>query len=51
MGGPFPARAGTVDAQDGRAGVGQHHRAEGRRADARELEHPHPGQRPAARVR
>ena len=49
--GPTPARAGTVDAQDGRAGVGEHHGAEGRRADAGELEHPHPGQRPAARVR
>ncbi len=49
--GPSPARAWTVDAQDGRACVGEHHGAEGCRADARELEHPHRGQRPAVRVR
>ena len=48
--GPSPAGAGPVDAQHGRAGVGEHHGAERHRPDARELEHPDPGQRPAAGV-
>ena len=47
---PSPAGPWPVDAQHGRAGVGEHHGAERRRPDARELEHPHPGQRPAAGV-
>jgi hypothetical protein len=39
---------GPVDAQHRRALICEHHGAERPRSDARELEHPHPGQRPAA---
>jgi len=47
--GPEPS-GGAVDAQHGRAGIGEHHGAERRGPDAREFEHPHPGQRPVPRL-
>jgi hypothetical protein len=48
--GPLGAGAWPVDAQDRRAGVGEHHGAERPWPDAGELKHAQPGQRPGSIV-